>query len=66
LKITGKTKYEDGSMFLPKVRRKKGTLVPIRMTYKETNNFSTTRGEKKDNSGYARRIKPRLGIARNW
>jgi hypothetical protein len=66
LKIIGKMKYETGKAGLLKVLRKMGTLAPIRTIYKEKNILSTTKGLKKCNSGYARRIKPRLGTACNW
>ncbi|OGW41048.1 MAG: hypothetical protein A2Y97_13225 [Nitrospirae bacterium RBG_13_39_12] len=65
MKITGKIKYETGRGCLLKVFRKKGTLTPIKMMYKEINILSTVNGEKKCNNGYAKKVKPRLGIALN-
>ena len=59
-------KYEAGREGLLKVLRKIGTPTPKRTIYTEIKIRSTTRGVKKDKSGYVRRIKPRFGIGRNW
>jgi hypothetical protein len=66
LKITGNTKYETGKAGFSKVLKKRGTLTPVRTMYMEINILSTNRGENKLNNGYAIRVKPRLGKARNW
>jgi len=66
LKIIGKIKYEAGKIGFSKVLRKTGTLTPKRAIYMEIKIRSTTRGVKKDNSGYASMIKPRLGRGLRW